>query len=70
MAQFKREETACFLGASLDPRGFQNPSGLSYSLEKREAVARLCSEKGVVLLEDDPYGELRFDGSTKNVDAG
>jgi 2-aminoadipate transaminase len=42
---------------------FQNPSGISYSLEKRKAVARLCDRYGVVLLEDDPYGELRFEGT-------
>lgn len=42
---------------------FQNPSGMSYSLEKRHAVAQLCARYGVVLLEDDPYGELRFEGS-------
>jgi 2-aminoadipate transaminase len=42
---------------------FQNPSGISYSLERRKAVARLCDRYGVVLLEDDPYGELRFEGT-------
>ncbi len=41
---------------------FQNPSGLSYSLEKRQAVADLLRGKDVVLLEDNPYGELRFAG--------
>jgi len=41
---------------------FQNPSGLSYSAEKREAVGRLCAERPVVLVQDDPYGELRFRG--------
>ena len=41
---------------------FQNPSGLSYSGAKREAVGRLCSARSVVLVEDDPYGELRFRG--------
>jgi 2-aminoadipate transaminase len=41
---------------------FQNPSGLSYSAAKREAVGRLCAERPVVLVEDDPYGELRFRG--------
>jgi len=39
---------------------FQNPSGLSYNLEKRRAVAQLCDRHGIVLVEDDPYGELRF----------
>lgn len=41
---------------------FQNPSGLSYSKEKREAVASLLAERDTVLLEDNPYGELRFAG--------
>ena len=41
---------------------FQNPSGLSYSRAKREAVARLLDESGAFFLEDDPYGELRFAG--------
>ena len=41
---------------------FQNPSGLTYSLEKRKAVADLLRGKDVILLEDNPYGELRFSG--------
>ncbi len=41
---------------------FQNPSGLSYSAAKREAVGRLCGQRPVVLVQDDPYGELRFRG--------
>jgi 2-aminoadipate transaminase len=41
---------------------FQNPSGMSYSLGKRQAVSELCTKYVVVLLEDDPYGELRFEG--------
>ncbi|WP_243546731.1 PLP-dependent aminotransferase family protein [Pseudodesulfovibrio tunisiensis] len=41
---------------------FQNPSGLSYSLEKRKAVAELMDRYDVVFVEDDPYGELRFLG--------
>jgi len=42
---------------------FQNPSGLSYNLEKRRAVAALCERFGTLLIEDDPYGELRFTGT-------
>jgi len=42
---------------------FQNPSGQSYNLEKRKKLAELCAFYGVVLVEDDPYGELRFAGS-------
>jgi len=41
---------------------FQNPSGLSYSEEKRAAVAELLHRHGTFFLEDDPYGELRFKG--------
>lgn len=41
---------------------FQNPTGKTTSLEKRKAVYRLCSKYGVVILEDNPYGELRFAG--------
>ena len=41
---------------------FQNPSGVSYSLEKRKAVAALTDKYGVLFVEDDPYGELRFLG--------
>lgn len=41
---------------------FQNPTGLTYSREKREQVCELVSRYDVVLVEDDPYGELRFEG--------
>ncbi|QGY40849.1 aminotransferase class I/II-fold pyridoxal phosphate-dependent enzyme [Pseudodesulfovibrio cashew] len=41
---------------------FQNPSGVSYSLEKRKAVAALMDEYDALFVEDDPYGELRFMG--------
>lgn len=41
---------------------FQNPSGLTYSAEKRKAVADLLRGTDVIFVEDDPYGELRFEG--------
>lgn len=41
---------------------FQNPTGISYSKEKREAVCKLLEQYNVVLVEDDPYSELRFHG--------
>jgi 2-aminoadipate transaminase len=41
---------------------FQNPSGITYSPEKRAGVARLLQNCPTVLVEDDPYGELRFLG--------
>lgn len=41
---------------------FQNPSGTCMSLEKRMAVLALAKKYGIVILEDNPYGELRFAG--------
>ncbi|MCM3337991.1 PLP-dependent aminotransferase family protein [Paenibacillus sp. MER TA 81-3] len=39
---------------------FGNPTGRVWSLERREALLRLCREHEVLILEDDPYGDLRF----------
>ncbi len=44
---------------------FQNPSGLSYSLEDRTEVAEILQGTSTLLVEDDPYGELRFEGEAK-----
>ncbi len=41
---------------------FQNPSGISYTPERRREVAKLLAGSSTMLLEDDPYGELRFRG--------
>lgn len=41
---------------------FQNPTGLTMSLEKREKVLELAKKYGAVILEDNPYGDLRFTG--------
>lgn len=41
---------------------FQNPSGITMSLEKRKRVYELCRDHNVVVLEDNPYGDLRFAG--------
>ncbi len=43
---------------------FQNPSGISYSTEKRRQLAEVLSPYDIVLVEDDPYGQLRFAGET------
>ena len=40
---------------------FQNPTGLSYSVENRKCIREVLREREIVLVEDDPYGELRFD---------
>ncbi len=41
---------------------FQNPSGRTTSLERRKALADLGSRYDIVILEDDPYSELRYSG--------
>jgi 2-aminoadipate transaminase len=41
---------------------FQNPSGRTLSLEGRTRVLALAREQGATVLEDDPYGLLRFAG--------
>lgn len=41
---------------------FQNPTGITTSLAKREKVYSICANHGVVVLEDDPYAELRYEG--------
>ena len=41
---------------------FQNPSGVSTTLERRQRIAELAKEYGIVVLEDDAYHDLRFKG--------
>lgn len=41
---------------------FQNPSGRAMSLARRKEVAAVLEETGVALLEDNPYGRLRYEG--------
>ena len=42
---------------------FQNPTGITYSRAKREKLSELMEKHKFVLIEDDPYGELRFEGT-------
>ena len=41
---------------------FQNPTGRSMSLERRRRLVELADRFGVPIVEDDPYGELRYEG--------
>ena len=41
---------------------FQNPTGLTMSLEKRKQVYELAEKYDVFILEDNPYGDIRFAG--------
>jgi 2-aminoadipate transaminase len=42
---------------------FQNPTGRSTSGERRRTLARIAGQAGVLVVEDDPYGALRYSGS-------
>ncbi|NLV88106.1 MAG: PLP-dependent aminotransferase family protein [Tissierellia bacterium] len=41
---------------------FQNPSGKTWSVERRKKLVELANKYNVAIIEDNPYGELRFEG--------
>ncbi|WP_129307594.1 PLP-dependent aminotransferase family protein [Streptomyces sp. L2] len=41
---------------------FQNPTGRTMPAARREAVAAVAAREGLWIVEDDPYGDLRYDG--------
>ena len=41
---------------------FQNPTGETLSLERRQKLIALADQYGVPIVEDDPYGQLRYEG--------
>jgi len=41
---------------------FQNPAGVCLTLERRRRVVEIAAEYGVPIVEDDPYGQLRYSG--------
>jgi 2-aminoadipate transaminase len=41
---------------------FQNPTGRTLSLERRIALMEVCQRVGVPIVEDDPYGQLDYEG--------
>ncbi len=42
---------------------FQNPGGVTMSLERRQELANFAEKYGVFIIEDDPYGNLRYEGT-------
>ena len=44
---------------------FQNPTGLTYTKENREKVFDVIKDENMILVQDDPYGELRFEESER-----
>jgi DNA-binding transcriptional MocR family regulator len=53
---------------------FHNPAGVTLTLERRRGLVELCRSAGVPIVEDDPYGMLRFEGdplpSLRSLDPG
>ena len=41
---------------------FNNPSGITLAAERRQQVVDICRKANILVLEDNPYGLLRFDG--------
>ncbi|GAA1414583.1 PLP-dependent aminotransferase family protein [Streptomyces thermospinosisporus] len=41
---------------------FQNPTGRTLPLDRRAAIAEVAARRGLWIVEDDPYGELRYEG--------
>lgn len=41
---------------------FNNPSGITLAAERREEIVAICREEGILILEDNPYGMLRYEG--------
>jgi 2-aminoadipate transaminase len=41
---------------------FQNPSGVTLSLHRRRTLVALADKYGIPIVEDDPYGQLRYEG--------
>ena len=56
----RREGTRCKLIYTID--NFQNPSGPTMSVRRRQELVELAHEFDTFILEDDAYGELRFEG--------
>jgi len=42
---------------------FQNPTGLTLAGARRQALARIAAEQKLIIVEDDPYGKLRYRGT-------
>jgi 2-aminoadipate transaminase len=41
---------------------FQNPAGVTLSMERRQKLVQIADHYGIPIIEDDPYGDLRFEG--------
>jgi 2-aminoadipate transaminase len=41
---------------------FNNPSGITLAAERRQRIVEICQDANILIIEDNPYGLLRFDG--------
>lgn len=57
----RKKKTAKFIYVVPD---FQNPSGVTLSLERRKKLLQLAHDHGIPIIEDSPYRELRYSGET------
>jgi 2-aminoadipate transaminase len=64
--QFKAVMTARKPKLMYTVPNFQNPSGISYSEKTRREMADIIKGTKTLLIEDDPYGDLRYSGSAKS----
>jgi 2-aminoadipate transaminase len=62
MAMFAHELDAYPLRLFYGVPNSQNPTGITYSVKRREEIGALLAKKDTVFVEDDAYGELNFDG--------
>src|SRR5690349_20846748 len=62
LEQLRRQGRRCKLIYTIV--NFQNPAGPSQSLRRRQELIALAHEYDTLILEDDAYGELRFEGET------
>ncbi|HEX3551361.1 MAG TPA: PLP-dependent aminotransferase family protein [Candidatus Elarobacter sp.] len=59
---------AAFAGAAVMPKflylvpNFENPTGNTLAADRRPQIVEICARYGVPILEDDPYGEIAFEG--------
>lgn len=62
------EELECALKENKDAKfiytipDYQNPTGRTMSLERRKKMVELANRYDIIIIEDNPYGELRFEG--------
>src|SRR5208337_2237588 len=63
MAQFAHEIDRNAIRFFYGVPNSQNPSGITYSEDRRREIGKLLADRDTLVIEDDAYGELSFDGT-------